>query len=165
MFITISKFTFNQEIMQTPISKTREEHDMVRNFPTPLYILYNTIASYRDEFDSSINLTIVGDFEKAKQFWKKEETKESEDVEMQDEEPQKKKAKLDNTEDLLQLFPQSLDVEITSQIDEKNQKKFKITFSYLPNANMIVVKESDKILENLFPDDRGTRTPNIRVLG
>src|SRR5690606_2686963 len=102
-----------------------------------------------------------------KQFWKKEEeeTKESEDVEMQDDEPLKKKAKLDNTEDLLQLFPQSLDVEITSQIDEKNQKKFKITFSYLPNANLIVVKESDKILENLFPDDRGTRTPNIRVLG
>lgn len=48
-----------QEIMQMPVTKTHALHDAVRNLPTPLYILYNTIMAYKEDFGNMFQASLM----------------------------------------------------------------------------------------------------------
>ncbi|KAG2374328.1 hypothetical protein C9374_010898 [Naegleria lovaniensis] len=148
-----------------------EETDLLKQLPTPLFILYNKLMEYKQTCDNTILLSIVGDTERAKQEWDDlEHSTRSTDTSIVEElngEPKKKKLKpADSSNELCALFPLYIQLRVHLKIYDTN-KKLLIEFGYLHKSNLVVVNEAKSatsVLPTLIPGDDGAYSPNISVM-
>ncbi|KAF0973239.1 hypothetical protein FDP41_008446 [Naegleria fowleri] len=172
---------------------TAEEIDLLKQLPTPLFILYNKLMEYKQTCDNTILLSIVGDTERAKQEWDDLENStvltDSSIAEELNGEPKKKKLKpADSSNESFALFPLYIQLRVHLKIYGKltasrndeigsynlhppdtidTNKKLLIEFGYLHKSNLVVVNEAKSatsVLPTLIPGDDGAFSPNISVM-
>ncbi|XP_044759989.1 THO complex subunit 5 homolog B [Coccinella septempunctata] len=154
-----------QEYLNIPLDKLRAEHKLAYLLPEPLYLFYVNVDGFREVYDQSITLSIVGDHEEASQ-WKVQQAssrlQDEEDTEPEIEqdleeivEVKKRRHRKSTTKPqdpkeekkkkVLQTHP--LSVEATVNIKESLSIKLKLNYYY--NLKIVTVKSDVSLPSNI----------------
>ncbi|XP_002964386.2 THO complex subunit 5A [Selaginella moellendorffii] len=170
-------------------TKRLKQHQLADLLPSPLYILYVQLMSYKEAFGEPIDVEIIGSAKEAQAFLKQSTNRESgpgsfdeqhkadDEVLDDDDESQRRRKRTKRTHDVeaaadagvLHAHPLSVILQIYDDDDrggEKAAKLLTLKFEYLPRLNVVCAgveghQDSDvHLLANLFPDDAGVTLPN-----
>ncbi|KAL3272522.1 hypothetical protein HHI36_013998 [Cryptolaemus montrouzieri] len=126
-----------QEHLNLPIDKLRAEHKLAYLLPEPLYLFYVNIDGYREVYDITVSLAIVGDQEEAVQ-WKEQQATTS----LQDEEDSEPEVEQD-VEEIVEVKKRRHRKSSSKPQDPKEEKKKKVLQTHpLTVEATVTVKES-----------------------
>ena len=57
-----------QDYLRMPLTAERDQLQLCSHLPRPLFVLFNQLKGYGAACDPSVKVTVVGDFEEAKNF-------------------------------------------------------------------------------------------------
>ncbi|XP_045172199.2 THO complex subunit 5 homolog [Mercenaria mercenaria] len=178
-----------QEYLDMPFDTVREEHMTAQFLPHPLFVLYMQSSAYKDACDNKMKVTLDGNLDAAKSLdmsapsiLDEESESDQEEQEEQDKKNSKRRRKTvevkksESKSKVLTKHPLSVVIQIVCN----DGSELHLTFYYLTYLKIITVAvqvttssdvsstcvsgsdilSPDLILDDLYPNDHGTASPN-----
>ena len=168
-----------QKYLELPLTYRRDQYEMARLLPAPLYVMFSQCEAYSAACDPQLAVQVTGDLEEARRLQEenREEEEDREDgkdegQEAEQEEKTRRSKRKSGGEKVVRVHP--LSVVLTLQLDE--ERRLVLTCGWGSTLGVVTVQlgvqqeggemvagemmMEDSLLAHITPGDTGLQSPN-----
>jgi len=170
-----------QQYLEMPLTDTRDQLELARLLPSPLYVMYSQCSAYSQACDKLLEVRVVGDADEAKRFRELESKEKADEENTKDEsqdadgevvkERRSKGTKVASEMNSVKSHP----LKVQLKVSDENDMCVTVICSWCITLEMVTAEvelntgttkcdsdlvKGDTILSHLTPGDSGDKSPN-----